>query len=351
MVSQIFQLAGQFRLVTDDIRSQLEITEARLRSVTEARLNASRAYHQRLGKDSHFAKNGTSSNELPLFVTITLPDGGLGNFMFDIASLIGIARKNKRIPVLIRPEPRLLLFEGINLKLVSEKKIFPAGKLDKWSLHEHGPGKFASEMHNLTKLFPNNTVVVRGYLQSWKYFDHVRDEIKAMFTFKEQTLSIANERIITGLRHIINLPVAHNNETFRLVGIHVRRGDILRDPHKEHGHVPASDQYLLRTTLQVQIKYPSAVYFVLSNNISYCKDLFPSGNFIFVENVSPEVDMAIMSFMDVMIISVGTYGWWGTYLSDAQEVFYYKDWPRNGSNFQKSVNLEDYFLPSWQGKI
>lgn len=69
------------------------------------------------------------------------------------------------------------------------------------------------------------------------------------------------------------------------------------------------------------------VFLVVSNDIAYCMQ----GTIVFVEHHSAEVDLATISLMDLVILTVGTFGWWGAYLSDAKGIYYFKDFPINGS--------------------
>ncbi|XP_055336134.1 galactoside alpha-(1,2)-fucosyltransferase 1-like [Paramacrobiotus metropolitanus] len=181
-------------------------------------------------------------------------------------------------------------------------------------------------------------------------FPGAAPEIRALFTLKETIQREAINAILEGMNILRNRDMLFTSVQAVRVGIHVRRGDIVNDAAQTaHGHVAATEEYLLRMAQRTQRRYPSAVFFVLSNDIEYCQRLFREPNFIFVAGKAAQVDMAIMTFMDVMVMSVGSFGWWSSYLSDAQEVFYFKDWPRNGSEFARGVAAEDYFLPAWHG--
>lgn len=77
-----------------------------------------------------------------------------------------------------------------------------------------------------------------------------------------------------------------------------------------------------------------------------------------------EVDMAILSSCDSMVMSTGTFGWWSAYLNvnaspdvrflitcflstDNFQVYYYKHWPAAGSVMEKMTNKTEYFLKNW----
>lgn len=265
--------------------------------------------------------------------------------MFMMASTIGIGRSTMRIAALRMPDARANFFEGFSLPIMKVEDGFSDHKL-----YETGAAVFSPHLLFANQTFPARNVTLYGYLQSWKYFAHIRDEIRLTFTFGENVMRTAKKSVQDLME---NLPI----ELFRnaselpvLAGIHVRRGDILEGGGKEHGHVPATAEYLLRMVSLVEEKYGAVIFIVVSNDGAYCKDIFRQKNIAFVKEGSAEVDMAIISLLDVIVLSVGTYGWWGAYLSDAKDVFYYKDWPRNGSAMQKVINHDDFFLPDWQGK-
>ena len=62
-----------------------------------------------------------------------------------------------------------------------------------------------------------------------------------------------------------------------------------------------------------------------------------------------EVDMAILSSCDSVIISTGTFGWWSAYLNvnATPDIYYYKHWPAPGSVMEKMTNKSEYFMKSW----
>ncbi|XP_055355406.1 galactoside alpha-(1,2)-fucosyltransferase 1-like [Paramacrobiotus metropolitanus] len=241
-------------------------------------------------------------------------------------------------------------FEGMDIGFIHKSVLFPNNSLEKHTLGDYGPGKFCPDFYNVNARIPDHAAALSGYGQSWKYFREVANKVRAMYTYKQKIQMEAINTIMDGLTslHIRGI-LSSAMESVR-VGMHVRRGDIVTDAgQRNHGHVAATDDYLLRMVLRVQDKQKNVVFFVISNDQEYCHKLFRKENFVFVEGHTAEVDMALMTFMDVVVLSVGSYGWWAAFLSDATDVYYFKDWPRNGSDFAKGVSAEDYFLPAWHG--
>ncbi|GAU92828.1 hypothetical protein RvY_04860 [Ramazzottius varieornatus] len=414
---------------------------SRIRGKAEARLRKSEYYQRRL--------NATAS-ETHGYLSHGINDGGLGNWLFMVASLYGIARVNLRTPSLFQTYWAETYLENFNLTRINRTDFFLGGnyteEVQKHLVPEASYGTFAAWMVYLDTLEAAKhgpDMVIQGYLQSWMYFHWVRDEIRSMFTFKriiydacigavwyklnalrnltvemeaqehaskaeklafeldspideiepdiesgvdsrtlisksvpkfvddgvaESSLTLTKQRKVGSdgrrLRHfreLLNFDASSGFSAARerarkepvLVGIHVRRGDIANrsGSHYQFGHTPATDDYLLHAVAYFERKYPLVIFFVVSNDIAYCRKLFLNPNVLYLEKSHEAVDMAFLSLMDNIILTVGSYGWWAAYLSDADEVLYYKDWPRPGSEMARGINPKQYFLGRWKPMV
>ena len=96
--------------------------------------------------------------------------------------------------------------------------------------------------------------------------------------------------------------------------------------------------------------YKNVVFFVCSNDIGWAKqNLVQSRQNIFFSNTSDAIlDFATLSVMDHMIMSVGTFGWWASWIANGTTI-YYKHPYSNGSSLEKKFNAEDFFPPQWIG--
>ena len=77
-----------------------------------------------------------------------------------------------------------------------------------------------------------------------------------------------------------------------------------------YGHKPASEEYLLRATENIAVEHPEAFFVIFSNNQEYCRRLFRGERMIFMETGVPAKDLALLTLMDHLILTVGSYGWW-----------------------------------------
>lgn len=272
------------------------------------------------------------------------PPGGLGNQMFVYASCYGIARKNKRV------------FQYVKHHSTNLKNIFNINQtsiehndraiVDK---HLYLSDPFCCVFNPVLLELPPVNIAVGGYLQSWKYFSNYKADLYEQFRFKHVDL------ITTPLRTIQQIKRKHPNSD--VIGVHIRRGDMLYEGNRKHGHKVADQAYLVRaiTYMEEKLHNTSCVYIVCSQDMEWAKGNLPMDGraFIFSERRSAEFEMELLSLCDHVIVTVGTYGWWSAYLNRIRNsnaiVLYYKDWPRNGSELDRITSHEDYFPPEWIG--
>ncbi|OQV16659.1 putative Galactoside 2-alpha-L-fucosyltransferase 1 [Hypsibius exemplaris] len=343
--------------LSSESESFIKSTMSRLEQRIQARRTGHGLYQLRLNQTNRWEKNGGF-----VYLTHGISDGGLGNWMFMIASLFGIACSSDRIPSLFLSsywaedyfEP--LTFPRINKTEflgVSELVInATAAAQTNATVGDDGrAGKFAYWLPDINFAKGSDNVILTGYLQSWRYFAAVRSEVRSLFIFATKIFSFALSAIWSELGNFYR---RGRNESWnskisrRLVGVHVRRGDITEDGgHRKFGHEPAPTEYFVHAVKYFRAKYPGALFFVISNDEEYCKGIFQGDEFLFLEQHHEAVDMAVLSLMDDLILSVGSYGWWASYLSDATETVYYKHWPRKGSDMAKIFETSEYFLPEW----
>jgi len=208
-------------------------------------------------------------------------NGRLGNQMFQYAALKGIARKHGyqyAIPPSTVPETHQLrrvfklsedvVYETSNLPTVTERSFH----FDK----------------DLFEYCPDN-VNVNGYLQSYKYFDHIKDEIVKDFTMKKQ----------------------YDLLQYEYCSIHIRRTDYLG----LSSHHPVCDMDYYNAAIEAIGKDIPLV--IVSDDINWCKDninaeWYSDGN-------DPNKDLHIMMNAKYNIIANSSFSWWGAWLNQNPE--------------------------------
>ncbi|WAR29647.1 hypothetical protein MAR_003215, partial [Mya arenaria] len=97
-----------------------------------------------------------------------------GNIMFQVAALIGIAKQNGFIPILNDRLSKMDWFNFIDLSYNFN--------LENVRAHHVGiPGVYADETEHLN---PAYNWSIKGYFQSWRYFENVANDIRRIFKMK-----------------------------------------------------------------------------------------------------------------------------------------------------------------------
>ena len=240
--------------------------------------------------------------------------GGLGNMMFQIASAYGLSTDfNSEI-----------VTDFSHIGTLHQKPITYKDNLFKDLNFLNTPIndfiEIKSEPEDFTyqkdlKLSTDKNIKLSGYFQSYKYFEHCKEDIKKLFIFRPQS------------------------EKIGYVSIHIRRGDYLNlgDFH----HNLSLDYY------KNAIDYFSGYNFlVFSDDIEWCKSQFKGDNFEFVEGKDDYEDLILMSECEHNIIANSTFSWWAAYLnSNPNKIVTYPDkW--FGNHYDK-FTTKDIFPPNW----
>ncbi|XP_025081382.1 galactoside 2-alpha-L-fucosyltransferase 2-like isoform X2 [Pomacea canaliculata] len=258
--------------------------------------------------------------------------GRLGNQLFQYASLLGIALKTKRIPVYLG---KTLLSDVLrNTSLIDASSRYADRCNDIFEI-EDSCGKFYQRFFELDSEIDFR---IGYYLQSWRYFTQHEAEVRHALTFKETIVSQA-QQTVDSLRQKFNRT---------LTGVHVRRGDYLRNPL--FGYKPAPIEYLLHAMDYVRKRFGDVVFVVSSDDLQWCSQQFANKSDVTVLQhlSSPAVDMMILASLDHMIMTVGSYGWWASFLNPGITV-YYRDFMDPGTYLSRHYHLNgtDYYCPDW----
>jgi hypothetical protein len=87
------------------------------------------------------------------------------------------------------------------------------------------------------------------------------------------------------------------------------------------------DDYYQRAIAYIEAITPQSHYYIVSDDIPYCKNLFESLNKTFVEGDA----FSIMTSCKGGICANSTFSWWGSYLIDREKIVILpKQWVNNG---------------------
>lgn len=253
--------------------------------------------------------------------------GRLGNQMFQYATIKGIA-KNRGYDFIVSP----LNYFGVsdpNVRSTSDN-IYSTFELESakqgtQSVSIVKESGFAFDQ-NLFDTCADN-VDLYGYFQSEKYFEHIKDEVKKDFTFKDY----------------IKVPTKKQfQEVFGdedVISLHVRRGDYVNN--KEHPTPSLNYYYKALEQLDSELSV-----MVFSDDIEWCKEqtIFSGDRFLFSEDNIAGVDLYLQSLCKYHIIANSSFSWWGAWLADSKKTIAPQKW--FGGNCSKN-ETKDLYLKEW----
>ena len=268
--------------------------------------------------------------------------GRLGNNMFAYASLLGIAKDNRMIP-LIHKDSLLPKYFYISAKVTNTEK--PERRWPRYS-----DNKVAYFDNRALMLNYSMDIELSGYFQSWKYFWSIKDQLVREFMFHPDIQSFAEGYV----QNIVFESLGYETLLLDLiyVGIHIRRGDMLEPHNVEKGYTVAPREYIMAAIKYFEDKYDpqKLVFMVCSDDMIWVKTNMRRQRAPMVYSLfhKPIEDLAILSRCHHVITTVGSFSWWAGFLSGGT-VLYYEDFPRPGSSIAKSFSPEDYFPSEWIG--
>jgi hypothetical protein len=149
---------------------------------------------------------------------------------------------------------------------------------------------------------------IKGYFQSYKYFDNQIDFIEEIFTFPIEALDD------------INIALYSKLQSENTISVHIRRGDYISNKKTQQFHGNCSlDYYLNAIDLLADInKVFTLVFF--SDDTQWVKEQFQILPYskLFVDyntNENSWIDMLLMSSCSHNIIANSSFSWWAAYLN------------------------------------
>ena len=252
----------------------------------------------------------------------------LGNQLFDFASSLGIA-STLNYTFVMRSNHPLMRFFKINHPVLQEKPE---------NLRTIGLQQWRNNWWGCNGTYLAFNLTLSGHFRVWGYFKHVADAVRKSLTIKHRFLDIAKQ--------FLELNTPHNRT---LVGLHVRRGDFLTDKQQAYGKAVAGKKYISAAMTYFQTRYNNSFFVVVSDDKRWCITNLAGQNVVVSENKEAIVDLAIMTLFHHTIITSGTFGWWGGWLSGG-EVVYWTGFPKPGSKNEKDILFRgEYYPPNWTG--
>jgi hypothetical protein len=168
-------------------------------------------------------------------------------------------------------------------------------------------------------LFDNcaDNTSIKGYLQSEKYFHHISDKIRQLYTFCSQWSDYSQR-------------VMERYSGQDVIFLHIRRGDanLVSNTGFKWAYVNLQDHHPLQTVNYYQAaldQFPADwPVMVFSDSMEWAQeqDLFQDERFLFVEPTVkysdgafvPYIDLCLMSLCQHAIVANSSLSWWGAWL-------------------------------------
>lgn len=242
------------------------------------------------------------TNEKPSIVTHTYMGtrGDMGNQIFQLATLIGAAKRSNANIVLPSRSKDLPMFKLFDMEF-EFKDIEIDGVFYEYDNYE---------LINIPKDGKNYDI--RGYRQAYKYFDDYRDDVIKTIKIKQE--------LIDKLKPL--LPEKY-------IAVHIRRGDYIKLIHKipilrEFRRCQLS--YYQSAIKKIREIYHNEPLLVCTDSPDWVKTIMKeldpehSDNIRLApihEEISPKFsDFITLYLSQAMVISNSTYSWWAAYLNN-----------------------------------
>ena len=215
--------------------------------------------------------------------------GRLGNNLFQIANIISLA--NKFDTDFILPNFSMAGHRGqIPVDLSMFGYDFKRGQYTT-------PIIYTEEKYEYTEVKAVDSMKLRGFYQSWRYFEDVRNQLLDQYFVPSEVV----------LENLAKYVVSDYS-----LGISVRRGDYLM---LQNNHCVLGIDYYQKV-LDKHFQDRVDQIFIFSDDLPWCRQVFGS-TVTYVED-TVGTQLFLMSKMKNLILSNSTFAWWGGYLNQNQ---------------------------------
>ena len=174
----------------------------------------------------------------------------------------------------------------------------------------------------------SSSKLLRGYFQSWRYFQPHLQEIRSILNSRSKMTSTFE---------------GYNRELCqkKWVAIHVRRKDYVE---YSSFHGLTSPVYYKRALGTIELGNSNVVRVVFSDDIELAKEVVKADMYIGELDLSlPSENIKLMSRADFIIGSNSTFSWWAAFMmGDEKLAIFPRPWFAT-----KEKNTRDLLLPNW----
>jgi len=235
----------------------------------------------------------------------------IGNNLFEIATTVGLALRNKCIPI----------FENWAYSEFFDWDLTFDSELEKsipWNVH-------VERCFHYYPIQCEHNLKISGHFQSYKHFP----EDVILYKFKPK--QAITDYIMNKYKNLMKT---------RTTSIHVRRGDYVNNWNY---HQVGIDYYKRAVE---SLSKETDNFVVFSDDINWCKSAMNFPNTRFIQGEEDYVDLFMMSMCNNNIITNSTFSWWGAFLNknDGKKIIAPNKWFGAGLRHYDS---KDIIPPVW----
>ena len=249
--------------------------------------------------------------------------GRLGNQLFQIATGLAHSKRTGRTLAIV-PDVHTPSY-------IARGYLHTCGK---WITTKHSCHPDWQEPTLGYTSIPPHARNLKGYFQTEKYFDTIRNDLYELFTLPESIECYAHSKWGDLISRMPALTV-----------VHIRRGDYFQSAVNMKNHGFLTDKYYTRA-MQASGAERVAIF---SDDIEWCKrqSWLPHDRCEFIDESDEQIALYLMTKSKSFIISNSSFSWWAAYLSgEGARVWAPDRWYPRTSAFANS-GWEDIYMSGW----
>jgi len=261
--------------------------------------------------------------------------GGLGNQLFIVMTLLAYSKKyNNPFIIERKPYSPSCTFRNVYWNnLLKSLERFLIDKPVDFPIYQEK----SYEYNELPIISPNNNLNLRGYFQSYKYFDLYKKELLKDINLDTLKADVRNKVI--------------DVNPDEMVSMHFRIGDIIKVHNINHCIMPVgyyinAIKYIKTEEKNIKILYfceEVDIDFVTKTYINTLRAIFPDITFVQTKVILEDWEqMLLMSLCKHHIIANSTFSWWSAYLADDNDnkmICYPDKWSHTTAITENTIDL------------
>ena len=252
--------------------------------------------------------------------------GGLGNQMFMYSALYALSKQSGRTPHACDTYNISGLFPNLSIPIhplshcVNGSDLLPRHAQRMIQAHDHHYFDLGllRNIQNSKEKRIHNGYIFQNPSFFYEYFKELLKEFSLGYSHREIAYGYLNQQIA---EYNKRNPGIKRGLVLQIVGVHVRRGDLLTT-HPQYVEPPPT--YFKNAMNYFRRRYQDRVLFVVStDDLKWCHKNLNGTDIIFTSDSglkTREEDFSIQVCCNHTIVSIGTFGWWMGFFSKGEVV-------------------------------